>query len=320
MGKFRNLIGIGLSYTVSRVTGDVVHWGKPVSVSLEPVNRCNLGCTECPAGRHTLTRPRGTMSQALFNSALDQLLPELAYATLYFQGEPYLHPGFTEMAREAGKRGLYTASSTNGHFLDAESARETVHSGLDRLIVSIDGYDQESYAAYRAGGSLAKVVGGIKALAEAKRNMRSRKPYIVAQCLLLSTTQDRQEEVRKLAREAGADRVEFKTAQFCDFENGHPLMPEERYSRYRKDARTGRYVIKNPLRNGCFRMWSSCVITWDGLVVPCCYDKDAAHVMGDLNRQSFAEIWNGEKYREFRKKILHDRKSVDICQNCTQRF
>jgi len=67
-------------------------------------------------------------------------------------------------------------------------------------------------------------------------------------------------------------------------------------------------------------MWSGCVITWDGKVVPCCFDKDADHSMGDLNEQSFDEIWKGERFNEFRKKILKNRKSVEICRNCSQRW
>jgi radical SAM protein with 4Fe4S-binding SPASM domain len=335
--KIWNFCRIGFSYLLSRTFRRTVHWGKPVSVSLEPVNRCNLRCPECPAGKNELTRPQGTLSPDLFRSILGQLAPELAYLTLYFQGEPYLHPGFTEMVRHAKSLNVYVASSTNGHFIDNETARATVRSGLDKLIVSVDGADQETYAAYRTGGSLERVVDGLRHLSEAKTMLASRKPETVVQCLLLRTNQHQKGAIRKLAKDVKADRVEFKTAQFHDFENGNPLMPEEeRDSRYKKVNESTsqqvtlshchsvtlspKYKIKNPLRNHCFRMWSSCVITWDGLVVPCCFDKDAGHVMGDLKVQRFDEIWNGEKYREFRKNILQDRKSIDICRNCTQKI
>jgi len=338
--KIWNFCRIGLSYLLSRTFRRTVHWGKPVSVSLEPVNHCNLRCPECPAGKNELTRPQGTLSPDLFRSILGQLAPELAYLTLYFQGEPYLHPGFTEMVRHAKSLNVYVASSTNGHFIDKETARATVRSGLDKLIVSVDGADQETYAAYRTGGSLERVVDGLRHLSEAKIMLASRKPETVVQCLLLRTNQHQKGAIRKLAKDVKADRVEFKTAQFHDFENGNPLMPEERYSRYKATRQQGNgaqhqhlttssphhlttsphYVVKNKLPNQCFRMWRSCVITWDGLVVPCCFDKDAGHGMGDLKVQRFDEIWNGERYREFRKKILQDRKSIDICRNCTKKF
>jgi radical SAM protein with 4Fe4S-binding SPASM domain len=275
------------------------------------------------------------MAPLMFGEILKQLSPELAYLTLYFQGEPYLHPGFLEMARMAKARKLYVVSSTNGHFLDQETARETVRSGLDKLIVSLDGATQESYSAYRVGGSLEKVLEGLKNIAEAKKMFASITPKIVIQCLLLSTNVNEKAEIRLISKEVKADRIEFKTAQFYDFENGNPLMPEGKESRYKinkairqqgnkatsdPNALSPKYVIKNKLRNSCFRMWSSCVVTWDGLVVPCCFDKDAVHVMGDLKVQRFDEIWNGKNYREFRKNILQNRKSIDICRNCTQKF
>ena len=136
------------------------------------------------------------------------------------------------------------------------------------------------------------------------------------------------EEIKILGKSLGVDRVKLKTAQFYDFENGNPLMPdEERWSRYRlRDEGRGTketnpiFKIKNPLTNRCFRMWSGCVITWDGKVVPCCFDKDAEHCMGDLKKQSFQEAWKGEKYQRFRQTILRNRKSIDICRNCSQKF
>ena len=339
MTRSLNILKVGASYLFSRASGKTLHWGLPAAVSIEPLNRCNLRCPECPAGNGSMTRPQGTMSPPLFEEILTQLSPALAYLTLYFQGEPYMHPGFLDMVASAKARKIYVSTSTNGHFLDHGTAAATVRSGLDKLIVSLDGPDQESYSAYRAGGNLEKVIEGLKNLAKAKDASGSRKPKTVIQCLLLSTTQHRQGEIRKLAREVKADKVEFKTAQFYDLVNGSPLMPEEKYSRYRATGQQGtqspsqrvtsphhhtatspHFVLKNNLRNACFRMWSSCVITWDGLVVPCCFDKDGEHIMGDLKKQRFEEIWNGERYRAFRDHILHNRKSIDICRNCTQRF
>ena len=95
------------------------------------------------------------------------------------------------------------------------------------------------------------------------------------------------EEVKQLAREIGVDDVWFKTAQVYDYQKGSPLIPEqELYSRYKKE-KDGTYAIKNSMDNSCWKMWHSCVITWDGLVVPCCFDKDAMHQLGNLKMQSF---------------------------------
>jgi len=328
-----NLLSIASGYLFSRITGRVIHWGFPAAVSIETNNTCNLHCPECPTGTNRLARERGSMDLRLYRSIVEQLSPQLQYITLYFQGEPYLNNHFFDFIRFAKSKGIYVATSTNGHFFDKAIVTRTLDSGLDRLIISLDGYDQESYASYRIGGDFGKVVSGIKLLTNEKRERRLKKPKIVLQCIVLKTNENRLQLIRKMAGELGADKVEFKTAQFINYENGNPLMPETRkYSRYMlttiKDQRskiknqkgTDQFRIMNSLRNSCFRMWSSCVITWDGKVVPCCFDKDAGHVMGDFTKNDFRAIWRGEHYREFRKAILNDRKSIPMCTNCTQRF
>jgi len=124
---------------------------------------------------------------------------------------------------------------------------------------------------------------------------------------------------RLLAREIGVDEVRFKTAQVYDYKNDpNQLIPENgKYSRYRKD-RKGEYEIRNTLENHCWRLWHATVITWDGLVVPCCFDKDAQHQLGDLKGKPFKEIWNNDQYVDFRRKVLQSRKNIDICANCSE--
>jgi radical SAM protein with 4Fe4S-binding SPASM domain len=112
--------------------------------------------------------------------------------------------------------------------------------------------------------------------------------------------------------------VLYKTAQIYDYQRGSDLIPtDDKYSRYNKKT-DGTYRIKNPFENHCWKMWQSCVITWDGKVVPCCFDKDAHHVMGDLNLSTFREIWTGEKYHQFRSTLMRSRSEIEMCRNCTE--
>lgn len=308
---------------ISRITRKVIHWGRPLSVSIEPTNLCNLHCPECPSGSKILKRERGFIEWDTFKKIIDQLSPDLYYLTFYFQGEPFLHPGFHEMVSYAKSKKIYVSTSTNGHFLTEINAISTVKSGIDRLIISLDGTDQESYSAYRKGGSYEKVVQGISEIVNRKKILKSDKPYIVIQFLVLKTNEHQVRKIKHLGVELGVNKVELKTAQFYEFEKGNPLMTDiDRYSRYKRcisgSDNTPLFKIKNQLPNRCFRMWNSSVITWDGWVVPCCYDKDASYKMGNLNDKSFLEIWTGGKYVEFRKKILQSRHEIDICKNCAE--
>ena len=191
-------------------------------------------------------------------------------------------------------------------------------SGLDRLIISIDGTSQDTYESYRVGGDLKKVIDGAKNMVKWKRELKSSTPHLIFQFLVVKPNEHQTEEVKKLAKEIGIDEVKFKTAQVYDYENGNPLIPENTaFSRYRKNSE-GKFEIKNQLLNHCWKLWHSSVITWDGRVVPCCFDKDATHQFGYLKTNTFTEVWHNEKYNRFRTSLLQSRSEIDICKNCTE--
>ncbi|MFP4095079.1 MAG: SPASM domain-containing protein [Cyclobacteriaceae bacterium] len=319
--SFRRAINAGLvlgSYYLSRISGRAWQAGLPISISVEPTTSCNLRCPECPSGLRSFTRPTGMLQEEMFKKIVDELQTTLCYMLFYFQGEPYLNRRFLDWVAYASAKGIYTATSTNAHFLNDATARRTVESGLDRLVVSIDGTTQETYEAYRVGGKLSKVIEGTRNVVAWKKKLKSRTPHIIFQFLVVRPNEHQVEEVEQLARELGVDEVGFKTAQIYDYQQGSPLIPrQQKFSRYRKLA-DGTYTIKNKLLNHCWKMWHSCVITWDGKVVPCCFDKDAQHQLGDLQQQRFREVWQSHSYRQFRQNLLRSRSEIDICQNCTE--
>lgn len=306
------------SFYVSKWLNKPVQWGLPISISVEPTTSCNLRCPECPSGLRAFTRPTGMLQKDFFTETIDQLYKELFYLVFYFQGEPFLNPQFLDMVQYASSKKIYTATSTNAHYLNDANAKRTVESGLDRLIISIDGTTQDVYQQYRVGGSLDKVLQGAKNMVKWKRQMKSKTPFIIFQFLVVRHNEHQVEAVKKLAREIGVDDVWFKTAQVYDYENdpNHLIPTIDKYSRYRKN--NNRIEVKNTLENHCWRLWHAPVITWDGLVVPCCFDKDAQHQLGDLKGRPFKEIWQDEKYKLFRKKIMQSRKNIDICANCSE--
>ena len=316
--KLANAFKVWLSYHVSKNTGKASSIGFPISMAIEPTTSCNLRCPECPSGLRQFTRPIGMLEPVFFKKTIDEVYQQLIYLTFYFQGEPYLNPNFLDMVKYASDKKIYTSTSTNAHYLNKEQAKKTVESKLDRLIISIDGTTQETYEQYRIGGTLQKVIEGTKNIIEAKKELKSNLPHIVFQFLVVKPNEHQLEDVKKLAHNLGVDEVVFKTAQVYDFESGNPLIPDNiKYSRYKKNS-DGTYSIKNKLLNQCWRMWSSCVVTWDGVVVPCCFDKDAKHQLGDLKKESFKELWKLDKYQNFRQSILKSRQEIDICKNCSE--
>lgn len=316
--RFWNGLKVLSSYYFSQWLNRPVQWGMPVSISFEPTTSCNLRCPECPSGLRAFTRDTGMLDSDFFRQTIDQLYRDLYYLVFYFQGEPYLNPQFTAMVRYAVSKKIYTATSTNAHYLNAENAKKTVESGLDRLLISIDGTTQEVYEQYRVGGQLAKVIEGARNIVHWKKELKSKTPFIVFQFLVVKPNEHQIEEVKKLAKEIGVDDVWFKTAQVYDFENDpHQLIPTtDKFSRYKKTPEGT--VFKGKMTNHCWRLWHDPVITWDGEVVPCCFDKDATHRMGNLKERSFASIWNSGPYRQFRTRLMKGRSQIDICANCSE--
>lgn len=314
-----NMTKVFSSYQISKLTGRNVQWGLPISISFEPTTSCNLRCPECPSGLRAFTRPTGMLKKDFFSETIDQLYKELSYLVFYFQGEPYLNPQFLDMVQYASSKKIYTATSTNAHYLTDDAARRTVESGLDRLIISIDGTTQETYQQYRVGGNLQRVLEGATRVVKWKKQLKSKTPFIIFQFLVVRHNEHQIEEVKRLAKETGVDQVRLKTAQVYDFENDpNQLIPKnEKYSRYKKD-KDGKMKFRGAVSNHCWRLWHDPVITWDGAVVPCCFDKDATHKLGNLQQESFKTLWQNQNYRQFRSQLSKGRKNINICANCSE--
>tara|TARA_B110000305_G_scaffold148974_1_gene165326 strand:- start:59 stop:1006 length:948 start_codon:yes stop_codon:yes gene_type:complete len=307
-----------LSYYLSRISKKGIVKGLPFSLSIEPTTACNLGCPECPSGLKQFTRPTGKLDAGFHERMLNQVRKTVFYINYYFQGEPFLHPQFLALIKAAKKNKIYTSTSTNAHFINEKTAKEIVESGLDRLIISIDGLTQETYENYRIHGTLSKVIEGSKQMLKAKKELNSKTPHLIFQFLAVKPNEHEIPQVFQLGKEMGIDEVRIKSAQLYDFKNGNPLMPEnEKYSRYKRQL-DGTYKLKYKTGNHCWRMWSSSVFTWDGKVVPCCFDKDAKHILGSLEKEDFTAIWKSKKYTSFRKAILTERNKIDICRNCSE--
>ena len=302
----------------------------PSFVSVEPANFCQLRCPECPVGIASSPNslsPNRLMPLSIFERVLEQVQATAHTMQFYFQGEPLLNKQLPEMIAAAHKAGLYTIVSTNAQSLSQDMANALVQSGLNRIIVSIDGFSEESYQAYRVGGSLQKALNALQYLANAKR-MHKSNIRLELQVLRLKTNEHEWEWIKKNYKQLGATHLAFKTAQLYDFEHGHPLMPtSERYSRYRK-TKEGIYVHKksSPLHStlytihrasgaSCLRLWSGCVITTNGDVLPCCYDKDHRHTLGNITTHSLSEIFHSSKANTLRKHILNGH-LPEMCKNC----
>ena len=314
--KLINALKVLLSYLLSIWFRRAFLWGKPLSLTVEPTNFCNLQCPECPTGNNTIKRDKGFLNISDYTKIIDTLSPWLLYHMIYFQGEPLLHPDISSMIHYAHQKNIYTCTSTNGHFLTYDNALKIIDSGLDKIIISVDGVTQETYEKYRKEGSLKKVISGIQNLAELKKIKKSKTPEIVIQFLVFRFNEHQISDIKNLGKSLGVNKVEIKSAQIDPDQINSDLLPKnQKFSRY--NTNNQQIKIKNKLKNRCFRIWSTMVITWDGKIIPCCFDKNARHNIGNLNQDNILALWYSKEFTKFRKQILKNRKKIEICRNCT---
>lgn len=318
--KTGNLFRLVLSYILS-IFGFQKHFGKsPFFISIEPVNYCNLRCPECSVGQHpTIQQNKKHFDVDAYTQLIDELKSTLLHVIFYFQGEPFINKHLATMINYAHNARIYTSTSTNGQFLTDKLAREIVLSGLDKIIISVDGATQEVYEKYRVGADLNKTLKGIESLVSHKKQLQSKTPFIEMQFIVLKTNEHQLDAMRKLANSLEVSKLTFKTAQLYDVENGSEMLTTiDKYARY-KQAKNGKYVLKADQPNHCFRMWSGAVVNAKGDVVPCCFDKRSEFDFGNVGQSTFSSIWSNNKASDFRGQILKNRKQVEICRNCTSR-
>lgn len=307
--NYLNFIKTISSFTCSSVFKTPIVYGLPPAIGIELTNHCNLYCPECPSGNGSMKREKGFMDPLLFQKIIGELQPYLFNANLYFQGEPMLHPEFFSIMENAA--GLHTTVSTNGHFLSRDNCEKLAESGLNKLIISLDGFDEKTYRSYRIGGDFNKVIEGISNISDSVRKNHS--PLKVVIQVLVNRYNENQ--VARIREFAAVKVVKLSLKSMQIYGDKEYWMPSsETFRRYRMID--GSYSIKGKMPEICARLWFNPVITWDGKVLPCCFDKDAEHVMGDINSDSFRNSWHGPVFKDFRKKLLTGERT-EICGNCT---
>lgn len=304
--------GAWIDYQRSLKTKQVHLNHYPPALMIEPTNICNLKCPLCPSGNGSLKRQRGMMSLAQFCNVVDLIYKNIGMLILWNQGEPYLNKDFNDMVHYASSKSLYTMTSTNASLdLDAEAI---VHSGLNKLIISMDGLSEKTYNQYRVNGDYQIVLKNMEALVSAKTKLKSKSPYLVWQFIIMRQNEHEIPRVKSMARQIGIDKLEFKTVQIYKEEDLIFLPVNHEFSRYHIQG--NKFELKTELLNRCRRLWTQPVINWDLELSICCYDKDLQYRIGNILEHGFYQLWTSSVMNRFRTEILNNRSQFEICRNC----
>ena len=313
--KITNLLKNRISYFLSLVTKKPKIIGYPVTLSIEPAAICQLHCPECILGSNQLKRKQIFIEQFLYKKIIDQTSDYLCYLMLYFQGEPFLSPHIFEMIKYASEKKIFTATSTNAQNIDEIMASKIVISGLKKLIISLDGVEQTSYQKYRIGGNFEKTLESIHNIKKEKEKNNSKYPIIELQFIVFKHNEKEIGKFIDLAKQLKVEKYTIKSAQIYNFENKTNLIPSiKKYSRY--IYKNNQWQLNKKIKNHCIKSWQSAVITTEGDLVPCCYDKNAEYKYGNLIADSLFSLWHNETANKFRKRLLTNRSQITICKNC----
>jgi len=297
-------------------------FGYPYNLIIEPTNICTLNCPMCPSGNSMMKRKRGMMKFNDFKKIIDEMGGYLYQIGLMNYGESLLNPELYRMIKYAKTKNITCVLSTNALFLNEDCSLKLLRSGLDFLSVSLDGASQETYVKYRVKGDFQKVLENIGYLVK-KRNQLKSFLFIDIGFLVTRFNENEIEKARNLAAKLGVDNFSLVKFAFPDYRSIKKevflnFLPENSsYSRYK--IVNGKLELKEKpeKKTPCIWAWDRAVINWDGSLCPCCVDYDCKYYIGNYFDQGLKKIWNSEKYRELRKKILKDKDKIEICYNCS---
>ncbi len=242
---------------------------------LEASSRCNVKCRYCP---RELLPGEGAMSRETFSRFLDGV--ELGAAdTVSFVGigEPTLNPRLPDFVGQVKSRfpAARTWVTSNGTNLNARTVPPLLAAGLDTLDISFNGLDAVSYESNMRGAgfedSLANVEYARRAAEAAGGRTRVQINYIVT-----AENAAREEGIQAFWRARGI--TEFR-----------PQRMHDRAGAVRLGDMT---PSDTPGLGGrpCRIFQTMHFITWRGEALYCCHDMRRAHVIGDVNRESWDDI------------------------------
>jgi len=275
-------------------------------VQVQTATGCNADCVFCPYGATAAAAPRGRMSWELYETLLEECASHpVRRISPYLMNEPLLDPEIWDRVRLAKRivPGARVTLTTNGSLLD-ETAVERIMAldgTLHELTVSVQGIEPRGYAEAMGGRlELGRCVENVLRLAGALRRARARRPALTV--TMVATGSMEAGSAVSFWRERGV------AARMTRLDNQGGLVAVG------EGLCTGAMVPNEP----CPRPHKQAYVTFDGEVVVCCADYRRSVVLGNIQRSSLSEIWNGPLAVSVRRAhIDRDRAAMPaLCREC----
>jgi len=263
----------------------------PEIVQIESTNICNAKCVFCP--RDDMHRDQGIMDMALFQKIADECAAlNITHMRMHNYGEAFADRLLVDKVRYAKSIGIREVGLiSNGSLITERAARGMVDAGLDAINISMDAAGKEVFESTRLGLNYDKVVANVERLIQIRDEAGKRRPKLILSFVRQNNSAEEQAFIAHWRTKA--DKIHV-----TDLHNWGGTLNHESDVNY-----------------PCYRPWLTFTALWDGRVSLCCADFDGKTILGDLNTQSIAEVWNAQPYRDARRQHLESG-GPDICRAC----
>lgn len=289
----------------------------PSDLSIEPTNICNAKCPLCPTGSGQLKRIKGYMDFTLFKKIIDESKYFIENILLWNLGEPFLNKNIYSMIQYAKKFCINVISSSNGTAIKNKyMVNRLLESGIDKLILSLDGIDEKTFNTYRIGVDFKSVIKGLYLTRDKKISNSHYSTAIEFQFILMKHNYHQAKDIYKLSLEMHASfMVKYLNLEMVQGKNKKSYLPEKNnFSAYRLFR--SKPILKHKKTNKPCPIWSGIIINWDGSINPCIFDYYSRIILGNAEKESIIKVWRKSKLIKLRKKILINKKSNYICRHC----
>jgi MoaA/NifB/PqqE/SkfB family radical SAM enzyme len=263
----------------------------PAFLKIEISRCCYVRCKYCYEKKAEIFYPF-----PLYKVLVDKLKEYIFEVSLYDIGEPLLNDNVIDYIKYAHLQKIGTIISTSLSVKKPDYFwNNLVLSGLDYLIVAIDGVSEKVYKQYRNHGNLNLVFSNLNKIKEIRLKNKN-KLFIEWQMIDLEWNRNEINAAKSLAKYFGCDTFRLIT---------EATGPRLKYNQEK--------IIR---QKNCLLPFIIFIVNAYNQVRPCYKIYYGNPMIGDLNHSSFEEIWNGEEIARIRDKCKI--RSREYCNTCRE--
>ena len=313
----KGVVNLGLFFFEKWKKPDKVSYNPP-SITFEVTTFCNLKCTMC--ANPSLGKNRGNFNLDKFKEFVDSN-NYIKKINLTGLGETLMNPNLIEMIKYSKRKGIYAWFVNNMTLMKKDIGQKLLDSKVDLICISIDGATKETFEKIRIGAKFEDVIDNTKKFLELRNGNSSTQVGIN-----MVVTKENYKEIEgliKIAHELRIDHLTFKTAYLrsdnmktLSFDSVSREDLEVVLKRAKKTARELGVnvltwpIVRKPSKHYCPMPWENPYVAYNGDVFPCCFVLQEVegrtrdeNIMGNVYKEDFKVIWNGEKYKSFRNRV-----------------